>query len=161
MKMNEKRVALTIVAAAAVIALWLVYESTKDKYAFVLSNTPSEGPVVEVRINPKLGEYPTHLTDSHGFTLYISLDRCPNSTLDSSCLNDWVPYLVNPDIPLNKTDPILSQVSTVWLPNNIHQYTYLGWPLFYYRNDRNAGDVNGHNVANGNWVAVLLHAETK
>ncbi|TSC78045.1 MAG: hypothetical protein G01um101424_179 [Parcubacteria group bacterium Gr01-1014_24] len=160
MKINKKTVALLIIAAGAATAFWILY-SSRDEYPLVLSNTPSRGPVVEARTNPKLGRYQTHLTDPYGRTLYISLDRCPDSTLRSDCLDDWIPYLVNPDIPLDKTDPILSQVSTVWLPNNIHQYTYLGWPLFYYRNDRNTGDVKGHNITNGNWVAVLLHAEAK
>lgn len=161
MKLNNKTTALIIVVTTAVIALWIIYASTKDDYAFVLSNTPSQGPVVKVRTNPELGQYQTYLTDLYGFALYISLDRCPDSALESNCLEDWIPYLVNPDIPLEKEDPILKGIGTVWLPNDIHQYTYLDWPLFYYKHDRNAGDVNGHNIANGNWVAVLLHAEAK
>lgn len=159
MKLNNK-IAVTIVVVGAVFAFWIFYTPTKNSN-LVSSNTPSEGPVVKVRTNPELGQYDTYLTDPNGFTLYISLDRCPDSVLSSDCIEDWVPYLVNPDIPLDKTDPILERINTVLLPNNIHQYTYLGWPLFYYKNDRNAGDVNGHNATNGNWVAVLLHAVTE
>lgn len=71
---------------------------------------------------------------------------------------------VNPDIPLSAENPDLKKnLGTIQFYDQAgqpayHQYTYLGHPLFYYRNDRNAGDVNGHNITDGNWTAVLLGA---
>lgn len=160
MRLSKKTVALLIVAAGAVGAFWIY--SSREEYALVTSDIPSQGPVVKVRTNPALGQYQTHLTDPNGFTLYISLGEC-----SGQCLDDWIPYLVNPDIPIDAQDPVLRKLGTIQLFFNeagqptYRQYTFLGHPLYYYKRDRNAGDINGHNIADGNWAAALLGAETK
>lgn len=149
---NKKRIVILIVIIVAGASFWVAYSKRQRPPAFTISNMPLRGPVVKTAVHPELG---TYLTDPNRLTLYVSSGRCAGE-----CLDNWIPYRVNPDISLESDDPLLQKISTtktgtVWLSKEIYQYTYLGRWLYYYRYDRNPGAINGHNFANGEWTAVI------
>lgn len=152
MHLDKKRIIVLIAAIAVGASLWFAYSKRQSPPAFTISNTPAKGPVVKTAVHPELG---TYLTDPNRLTLYVSLGQCTGD-----CLDDWIIYRVNPDISLESDDPLLQKISmtktgTIWFSKEIYQYTYLGKWLYYYRYDRNPGEINGHNVANGDWAAVI------
>lgn len=93
------------------------------------------------------------LTDREGKTLYFfSRDSKGISECTTGCLDVWPIFytdnLSNIDKSLNASD-----FSTITRPDGKKQTTYKGWPLYYYKNDTKAGDINGDKVNNVWYVA--------
>mgnify|MGYP001563897500 FL=1 len=152
MHLDKKSITVLIIAIVIGASLWFAYSKRQSTPAFTISNMPTKGSVVKTAVNSELG---TYLTDQNRLTLYVSLGQCAGK-----CLDDWIPYRVNPDISLESDDPLLQKISTtktgtIWFSKEIYQYTYLGRRLYYYRYDRNPGEINGSNVSNGEWAALI------
>jgi predicted lipoprotein with Yx(FWY)xxD motif len=119
-----------------------------------LSSCSEDDPSVnigEVRLQSTtaLGEF---LIDGNGMTLYIfSDDVTGQSECFGGCLSAWPLYYapdLKPAAGLNAAD-----FGTITRTDGAQQTTYKGWPLYYYIDDANPGDVNGEAVGNIWFVA--------
>lgn len=111
--------------------------------------TPLEA-VLNVAEDPALGKY---LVGADGMALYMFTNDEPNkSNCAGDCLAKWPPLLT-----LGK--PVLgdgvdaSLVGSAAMPDGSMIVTYNGMPLYYWVNDKAAGDVTGQNVG-GVWFVV-------
>ena len=106
------------------------------------------------RIAPALG---TYLTDAKGMTLYTFMhDTANKSNCTGACLTKWFPY--GPGVSATGTYhlPMLPvNVSVIKGNNGMLQFTWKGMPLYYYYQDRSAGQTLGEGVLNA-WYVVRL-----
>lgn len=101
--------------------------------------------------NPELGEI---MTDAQGRTLYrFDKDSAwPMKTnCDAACLKSWVPAKPVDRDKVEGVNPKL--LTTFKRPDGTRQLTADCWPLYWYKGDKKAGDVNGQG-AMGLWHAV-------
>lgn len=109
---------------------------------------------LQLKENEKVGNY---LADAKGMTLYYFAKDTPNtSNCSGECLQNWPAfYSENLEAPegLNKED-----FSTITRADTGEkQTTYKGFPLYYFVNDKAAGDVNGQGVKD---VWFIVNNET-
>lgn len=92
------------------------------------------------------------LADADGRTLYFfSRDTDGSSACTGGCLENW-PAFSDADLQVaNGLDA--SYFGSITRPDGGTQVTYKGWPLYYFANDSQAGDVNGENVG-GVWFVA-------
>lgn len=146
---------------------WPLYYYIKDKAAgdvtgqlvgdvwFVLSpagemittsadaSSASEGAEVKVAQNDTLG---TFLVDDEGLTLYLFLKDTPNtSNCYDQCATNWPPLLTVGE-PRASDGVDDAMIGTTERTDGTMQVTYNGWPLYYYIEDKAAGDTTGQAV---------------
>ncbi|HTX93208.1 MAG TPA: hypothetical protein VMC09_18480 [Anaerolineales bacterium] len=93
--------------------------------------------------NATLGSF---LVDSNGMTLYIYTKDTPNtSNCSGGCATAWPPLLTN-GAPTAGTGVTASMLGTTTRADGTTQVTYNGWPLYYFANDKAAGDTKGEGV---------------
>ena len=109
------------------------------------------GPVVlEVVSNDQLGKF---LADGKGMTLYMfAKDTKDTSNCYDKCATAWPPLLQS-DKPSVKDGVDASLLGTTTRKDGTIQVTYAGMPLYYYFEDKAAGDVTGQN-SNKVWFVV-------
>ena len=134
-KLKITTVLALAIASAAVVALG----------AAAPANT------IDLAYNEALGEY---LVDQDGMTLYYFADDAPNSGESScgdTCVQYWPPFHTG-QIILHRN---LSwfDVDTIYREDGSAQITYKGWPLYYYTNDYNPGEIRGQGI-NGVWFVA-------
>ena len=106
--------------------------------------------MVDVGQNASLGSF---LVDSKGMTLYLFTQDTPNtSTCYSTCATAWPPLLTSA-APTAGAGVTASMLGTTKRTDGTTQVTYNGWPLYYWKNDKVAGDTTGENVQNV-WFVV-------
>ncbi|MFD2932568.1 hypothetical protein [Spirosoma flavum] len=95
------------------------------------------------------------LTGEGGKTLYFfAPDVAGDATCSGGCKDVWpVFYKETPTLSagLKSTD-----FATITRTDGAKQTTFKGWPLYYFKNDAKAGDVNGENVGNV-WMVAKAH----
>ena len=103
-----------------------------------------ESPAYTVMLgtNKDVGNY---LVDGNGDTLYwFAKDSVGQSACTGGCLKAWPAFnptsLVVPPV----LDP--SDFGTITRTDGAMQETYKGYPLYYWQNDKNRGDVTGQGV---------------
>lgn len=85
------------------------------------------------------------LTDADGMSLYFfSRDTKDTSECLDGCLNNW-PVFYEENITVD-SGLETSDFATIDRSDGQKQTTYMGWPLYYYASDSNAGDTNGDKV---------------
>ncbi|HLT92918.1 MAG TPA: hypothetical protein VKZ56_00080 [Membranihabitans sp.] len=115
------------------------------------SDDPEPRPMHTVKLanHPGLG---TLLTDADGMTLYFfSRDAGTNSACIGGCLNNWPVFYADElllDEGLEESD-----FAMITRSDGTTQTTYKGWPLYYFANDQDPGDVAGEG-ANGIWYVA-------
>lgn len=98
----------------------------------------------------------TYVADHDGFTLY-RFDRDttnpPASNCSGECEETWPRVLLTwpASVYVEGVDP--SIVSYIELENGDCQLTINNWPVYYFVNDRAAGDVNGQGIGDV-WFAI-------
>ncbi|MBB3036747.1 COG4315 family predicted lipoprotein [Hoyosella altamirensis] len=102
------------------------------------------------------GQIGTYLSDEEGFTLYRfdnDTTNPPASNCAGECAETWPRVLLNwpASVYVEGVDPDL--VSYIELENGDCQLTLNNWPVYYFANDREPGDVNGHGVGDV-WFAI-------
>lgn len=92
------------------------------------------------------------LTDAEGNSLYFfAPDVKGESQCEGECIANW-PVFFSEDVEAgNGLD--VAKVGTITRADGSSQTTYRGWPLYYFANDNQAGDVNGDGV-NGVWFVA-------
>lgn len=118
-----------------------------------ISETETENPTetTDVKLTTS-GSFGEILTDADGNTLYFfSKDVKGTSECENGCLAAWPLFYVE-DIDLG-TGLDAADFGTITRGDGAKQTTYKGWPLYYFANDTNAGDVNGDG-AGDNWYVA-------
>lgn len=91
------------------------------------------------------------LVDGKGMTLYMfTKDSANTSACIGPCLVAWPPLLGVPTAGAGVDDSKLGSFSR---QDGATQATYNGWPLYYWKDDKAAGDVLGQNV-NSVWFVL-------
>ncbi|MCL6216791.1 hypothetical protein [Zunongwangia pacifica] len=130
-------------------ALFIQSCSSDDDAPQTITDPQENSATVSLTNNSKFGNI---LTDGSRRTLYFfSNDSKDNSTCTESCLSAW-PVFYQETI---KTDDDLdtNDFATITRPDGKKQTTYKGWPLYYYANDVQAGDINGDRIGEVWYVA--------
>lgn len=94
---------------------------------------------VDVSYEPSMGDY---LVDESGMTLYyFENDRPGMSTCYGTCFINWPPfYVVFAEVP---EDLDANDFGTITREDGELQTTFRNWPLYYYSEDLDAGDIKG------------------
>ena len=101
--------------------------------------------------------YGAYLTDHEGMSLYMFDQDAQGgqSTCHDACANAWPPYTTNR--PPEAGEGIdADKLGIIQREGDIQQVTYAGWPLYYFKGDKQAGDALGQNIRNmgGHWYLV-------
>jgi predicted lipoprotein with Yx(FWY)xxD motif len=79
------------------------------------------------------------LTDAKGMTLYTwDKDKQPNSSsCEGNCLKNW------PAMMAKGNEKDMGDWKVITRSDGSKQWAYKGKPLYYFANDKSAGDMNG------------------
>jgi predicted lipoprotein with Yx(FWY)xxD motif len=109
------------------------------------SRTPAASVTITISQDPSFGAF---LVDGQGMTLYLFTDDTPGtSTCYDECATEWPP-LVTTGTAQAGPGVNASKLGTTMRTDGTTQVTYNGWPLYYFDEDEQAGDVNGQGVDN-------------
>jgi predicted lipoprotein with Yx(FWY)xxD motif len=109
------------------------------------SRTPAASVTIKVSQDATYGSY---LVDGQGMALYLFADDTSGtSTCSDTCADDWPP-LVTTGSATAGTGVDASKLGTTTRTDGSTQVTYNGWPLYYFDEDQQAGDVNGQGQDN-------------
>lgn len=107
---------------------------------------------VATATDAKVGRY---LTDANGRSLYIfRKDQKNVSTCVDACAQAWPPF--GPSAAGSDTLVKSAMLTTISRSDNRSQAAYNGMPLYYYEDDKSAGDIKGQgkNEFGGLWYVV-------
>ena len=150
----------SLVVLIGILAILVISGCTQQQTP--VQQTPSvttavqQTPVIATPVAQPTTEQPTvtlstgnYIVDSKGNTLYFfTNDVMGDSKCTGTCLNSW-PIFYQESLTvssgLNSSD-----FGTITRDDGQKQTTYQGWPLYYFSDDANPGDIKGEGV-NGRW----------
>ena len=142
--MNLSSIRAGALAAATAAALGLVFFVVA---APALSQT-ADAPI-STAVNDEEGEY---LVAGNGYALYLfkadtqGTGGTPaRSVCEGDCLATWPPLLVDAQ-PVGTGKVRADLLGTITLADGSTQATYNGWPLYFFAEDIQPGDINGHDI---------------
>ena len=92
------------------------------------------------------------ITDANGRTLYFfSRDVNGNSLCTGGCLNNWPVFYAENPVTGDGLNP--ADFGSIDRGSGVMQTTYKGWPLYYYVNDNQSGNMNGDGLI-GKWFVA-------
>jgi predicted lipoprotein with Yx(FWY)xxD motif len=98
-----------------------------------------------------LGAY---VTGRDGMTLYIfTPDSGTTSACVDKCATSWPPLTVEDAEDVQKDAAVTGEIGTITRADGSIQVTLGGHPLYYFANDKAAGEINGQGL-NGKWFAA-------
>lgn len=105
-------------------------------------------------------EFGQHLVDQDGRAVYLYLIDVPGSASSSTNDTMWPPLLVasGEDLPTVSAELQADLVGVTTRADGTFQVTYNGWPLYYFADDLEAGQVGGHGLG-GNWFLLDAQGE--
>ncbi|MGB3944301.1 MAG: hypothetical protein WBK88_05885 [Methanothrix sp.] len=131
---------ITILLALAVASLTVVS---------MVGAAPAK--TIDLATKEGLGRY---LVDQDGIALYYTTDDVPRSGASScgeTCIVYWPPFHTGQRVlPMDLSS---FDFGTIYREDGLAQTTYKGWPLYYYINDYNPGDIRGHGMYDAWFVA--------
>ena len=114
------------------------------------------GTAMAVTINVNDDGTPAFLVDDQGRALYVYLLDTPGSNMsaciDAECMSEWPAVLVT-GTPTAGEGVDSALLGTITRDNGQMQATYNSWPLYYFDEDVDPGDMNGQGV-DGEWFLV-------
>ena len=109
------------------------------------------GLTLDLADDATLGSY---VTGKDGMTLYIfTPDTATTSTCVDQCAANWPPLTVSAAGDASAGSGVTGAVGTITRADGTLQVTLGGHPLYYFANDKAAGDVNGQGL-NDKWYAA-------
>lgn len=102
----------------------------------------------------------SYLVDRDGRALYVlEGDRTGQKACTGACLGEWPPMWTE-SAPQAASGVESNRIGTK-AQNGKVQVTYAGWPLYYYRADRQPGQISGHDVHDqwGGWYLLSPSGE--
>ncbi len=112
--------------------------------AIVAIGAAAPANTIDLASKEGVGEY---LVDQDGITLYYFANDVPESEASScgdTCIQYWPPFHTGQIIIPGKLSSF--DFDTIYWEDGTAQTTYKGWPLYYYTNDYNPGDVRGQGI---------------
>jgi predicted lipoprotein with Yx(FWY)xxD motif len=95
-----------------------------------------------------------YLAGADGKTLYVfSPDTANKSACTGSCATNWPPLTVAAGGSAPTATGATGTLATFTRDDGTTQVSYNGKPLYYFGNDKAAGDTNGQGVA-GKWTVA-------
>ncbi len=88
----------------------------------------------------------SYIADAEGMTLYALVDETSMEALpcNAECLALWPAYTGTEEVSMGEGTPLdPSLVGTTETEDGQSQVTYNDYPLYYFAEDQNAGDLNG------------------
>jgi predicted lipoprotein with Yx(FWY)xxD motif len=118
--------------------------ATAPSPSLAASPSPSaSAETIKVATDAKLGQI---LVDEEGKTLYLFVaDKGTASTCYTSCATIWPPVLTN-GAPQAEGGAKASLLGTTTRTDGKVEVTYAGHPLYYFIQDKKAGDTTGQGV---------------
>jgi predicted lipoprotein with Yx(FWY)xxD motif len=97
------------------------------------------------------------LTGEDGKTLYFfkaDTKDSGKSTCNDACATAWPPYTLEAGEKLEPGADATGKITMITRDDGTQQVAYNGWPLYYFKGDKAAGDSNGQNINafGGIWV---------
>lgn len=109
------------------------------------------GLVLGLGSNATLGSY---VTGANGMSLYLfTQDTATTSACAGECAVNWPPLTVAAASDVTAGAGVAGAIGTITRADGTLQVTLAGHPLYYFKNDAAAGDVNGQGV-NSVWYLV-------
>ena len=94
------------------------------------------------------------VTGANGLTLYIFTPDTPTSSACvDQCATNWPPLTVAAASDATAGTAVTGEIGTITRADGTLQVTLGGHPLYYFANDKAAGDVNGQGL-NDKWYAA-------
>jgi predicted lipoprotein with Yx(FWY)xxD motif len=97
-------------------------------------------------------EHGAYLTDGEGMSLYLFEadtqgrgDTMPVMTCEGECLEHWPPLTTQGE-PQVGEGADAAMLGTLAHDDGTMHVTYNGWPLYYYHEDTEPGQTNGHDI---------------
>ena len=137
-----------IATAATVFMALIVACGDTTPTAATASPSPASSPeasaeTIKVATDAKLG---TILVDGEGKTVYLFVkDTGTASTCYTDCATFWPP-VVTKGAPIAGAGAQASLLGTTQRTDGTTEVTYAGHPLYYFLNDKAAGDTKGQGV---------------
>lgn len=110
-------------------------------------------------------DYGTYLTDGEGRSVYMfesdrqgQGDTAASSSCGGDCATAWPPVL-SQGAPAASGEATGDMLGTFDRGDGTMQVTYNGWPLYYYQEDTEPGQTNGHDIKDFGAEWYLLNAE--
>ena len=140
--------------AAAIVFMAVIVSACGDTTPSATATSPSPAPspaaspaaaaaTIMVATDAKLG---TILVDGNGKTVYLFVaDKGTASTCYTSCATFWPPVLTS-GAPKAGSGAQASLLGTTKRTDGTTEVTYAGHPLYYFLNDKKAGDTTGQGV---------------
>jgi predicted lipoprotein with Yx(FWY)xxD motif len=102
------------------------------------------GLTLAVATNPTLGKY---VTGANGMSLYFfQKDSGSTSACSGACADNWPPVIVTMADDATAGAGITGTLGTITRDDGKLQLTLAGHPLYYFKGDSAAGDVNGQGI---------------
>jgi predicted lipoprotein with Yx(FWY)xxD motif len=141
--MQSKVVALAVAVGALIAACGGSSSSTAATSPSPSPSSAATGEKIAVATNAKLGQI---LVDESGMTVYLFLsDTATTSTCYTSCATVWPPVLTT-GTPQAGTGANASLLGTLTRTDGKVEVTYAGHPLYYFVQDKAAGDAKGQGI---------------
>ena len=129
--------------------VWFVVSPDGKPVGFTMAPAVAEAEI-SVATDPTLGKI---LVGNNGMTLYMfTKDEANKSNCDSDCLAKWPPLLTQGK-PVLGDGVDAALVGSAALADGTMIVTYNGMPLYYWVNDKAAGDATGQKVGDV-WFVV-------
>jgi predicted lipoprotein with Yx(FWY)xxD motif len=123
----------------------------------------TSAPATGVTVSTADGPLGTYLVDKNGISLYdFEIDTPTQSKcVQAACVNFWPIFTVTSGAPVASGKVRARLLGTITRADGTKQVTYNGHPLYYFKNDKAAGDIKGQkiNAFGGDWY--LLNAAGK
>jgi predicted lipoprotein with Yx(FWY)xxD motif len=116
------------------------------------ASAAAAGEVYEVTV--ATGAVGSHLVGEDGKTLYAFTVDVPNkSNCTDACATKWPPFTVEDDDTLKAGAGVTGTLTTFARADGKKQVAINGVPLYYFADDKAAGDTNGQGFG-GKWFVV-------
>jgi predicted lipoprotein with Yx(FWY)xxD motif len=144
-------------AAASVAPSTAVSPSTAASPSSPASPSATASAAIELKVATGSGSIGSYLTGADGKTLYIFKNDTANSgksTCNGQCADNWPPLVVAALTDVKADSGATGTLTLVTRDDGKMQVAYKGLPLYYFKNDAKAGDVNGQGLNNVWFVAA-------
>lgn len=156
--MDFKKLLRWMAPAAAFVVPFVMPLEAQQYQSDDSSQQASQVSLVQAVNNPQYGKI---LADSRGMTLYeYKGDSNNKSACYDQCSNDWPPLTLHSGEPHLSAD-LPGRLTVInRREENSRQVTYNGKPLYYFRGDKNPGDVNGQGQEN-KWFVIPVSGSAR
>jgi predicted lipoprotein with Yx(FWY)xxD motif len=118
--------------------------ATTAPVATTAATQAAAGLTLAVATNATLGKY---VTGANGMSLYVfKKDTAGTSACTGGCADNWPPVIVTMADDATAGAGITGTLGTITRADGKLQLTLAGHPLYYFKNDAAAGDVNGQGI---------------